>query len=139
MSTDLVITTRVKDGSGDYETLASRTFTYTEKREFQQIVNGADEVLWDAAASGSLADFDVFVLSADQPVDVELTIGNGEATEELVSLRLAKNVALVLGSDDAYRAHGASNVWAGSLDVIDLVRVLEFNAVDATVTLSLYT
>ena len=139
MSTDLTIDVRIKDGSADYVTRSSRTFTYTEKREFQQIVNNAAEALWDAAASGSLADFDVLVLSSDQPVEVEMTINQGDGNEELNSFRLAKNVALVLGADDAFYNHSANDAFGGTLDVIDLIRVKETNSVDATVTLSLYT
>ena len=133
MSTDLVIETRVKDGSADTVTLTSRTFTYTEKREFQQIVNNGAEVLWDAAASGSLADFDLLVLSSDQPVQVEFL-----CVDEYMSVPLEKNVALVLGSDDAYKTF-TTDVFAGTLDVISKVRVKELNSVNATVTLSLYT
>lgn len=140
MSTDLTIETRFKDGGADYVTLTSRTFTYTEAAKNRvEVVNNAVAVLWDAAASGALADFDLLVLSSDQPVEVEMTIKQGDANEELNSFRLAKNVAFVLGADDAFYNHSADDAFAGTLDVIDLIRVKETNAVDATVTLSLYT
>lgn len=138
--TDLTITTRITDGSADPVTVAERTFTYTESAKgLVTVVNNAAATLWDAAAAGALGDFDLLVLSSDQPVEVEFTVGNGEGTEELSSFRLAKNVAFVLGADDAFRNHSASDAFAGTLDVIDLIRVKETNSVDATVTLSLYT
>jgi len=139
MSTDLVIETRITDGSRAPETVASRTFTYTEQRVYGSILNNAAAVLWDAAASGSLAAFDVLTLVSDQPVELELTIKEGDAAEELVSLTLAKNTALVLGGNAARYNHSASDAFAGTLDVIDKIRAKELNSVAATITLTLYT
>jgi len=137
--TELVIETRIKDGGSDYETLSSRTFTYTQGRLVREVLNNEEAVLWDAAQSGALADFDLLVLVADQPVELEFTVNEGDGSEELGSLTLAKNVALALGDDAARYNHSASDAFAGTLDVIDKIRAKETNAVDATVTLRLYT
>lgn len=93
----------------------------------------ATSILWDpnndAAPVGS---FQHLVMWADGVLDVELTTGEGEATEELSSFRLAANTPYMLGADDSYRNHSASDVYAGTLDVLDKIRVDEPNSTTVT-------
>lgn len=127
------IETRITDGDRTAEVVADRSFSYTERRDLQTTVQNTSAVLYDSSVEGALADFDVLVLHSNQPVELELTINDGDANEELVSLTLARNVALVLGDDAARYNHSASDAFAGTLDVIDRIRVQEINNVAATV------
>ena len=136
--TDLIVELRVKNGARDYEVLTSRTFSYTEKREIEAVLNNEAAVLWDAAASGALADFDVAILYSDQPVEIELTCNEGDGDEELSHFTLAKNTPVVLGSNAARYTY-TTDAFAGTLDVIDKIRAKETNSVAATVTLLLFT
>jgi hypothetical protein len=92
-------------------------------------------VVWNPTVTGHpMADFDRLILMSDKALEVELTIGEGEATEELISFRLTPNIPFILGADDAYRNHSASDVFAGTLDVIEKIRVKEINQVAAKLT-----
>ena len=75
--------------------------------------------------------FDVFVMYSDKDLDVEMTINEGDANEELNSFRVVANLPFILGADDAYYNHSASNIYAGTLDVIDKIRVDEPNGTAA--------
>lgn len=137
--TDYRIEVRITDGSADPVIVTDQTLTYTQRHDRKVTVQNTSAILYDSNADGAVADFDVLVLYADQPVEVELTINDGDANEELVHLTLAKNVPLLLGDDAARYNHSASDAFAGTLDVIDRVRVQEINNVSATVTLVLLT
>lgn len=107
-------------------------------RKTRFTIQNATRIVWDAAGSGEeIGSFQLLALWSDVAVDIELTVGEGEATEELDSFRLGAGVPFVLGADDAYRNHSASDAFAGTLDVIDKIRVKEPNNVEATVHLLL--
>ena len=137
--TDYRIEVRVTDGSNDPVILTDRTFSYTQRYDRKATVQNAAAILYDSSAEGAIADFDVLVLYSDQPVEVELTAKDGDANEELSSFTLAKNTPLLLGDDAARYNHSASDAFAGTLDVLDRIRVYESNNVAATVTLLLLT
>jgi hypothetical protein len=101
-------------------------------------IQNTTRTVWDASASGEeIGSFQLLVMWTNVAVEVEMTIGEGEGTEELNSFRLAPNTPFVLTADDAYRNHSASDAFAGTLDVIDKIRVKEANNVAATVYLLL--
>ena len=84
-------------------------------------------IIWDptVGATENVADFDRMILIADGILDIELTIFEGDANEELNSFRLTKDIPFMLGADDAWSNHSASDAFAGTLDVIDKIRVDE--------------
>lgn len=140
MSFDVQVTTRVKVGTADFETVADRTFAVSEAESRTVIVNNTATTLWDTGSGlDGVGDFKLAVLYSDQPVHLELTANNGDANEELSSIPLAKNTALVLGADDSFSNHSANDAFSGTLSVINRIRVLENNSVNATVTMRLYT
>lgn len=73
----------------------------------------------------------LLILAEDGDLELELTIGEGEADEELISMTLVQQVPLLIGSEVAFRNHGASDVFSGTLDVIDKVRVKNASDTDA--------
>jgi len=101
---------------------------YTLKR-FK--INNDTQVVWDAAGNGEpISSFQGLFMWSDGVLDCEATGNNGDANEELASFRLAPGVVYGLGADDSYYNHSASDVYAGTLDVIDLLRVKEDNSED---------
>jgi hypothetical protein len=106
----------------------------TSYRKTRFSIQNATRTVWDAAGTGEeIGSFQFLALWSDVSVDVELTTGEGEGAEELHTFRLAANVPYCLGADDSYRNHSASDAYAGSLDVIDKIRVKEPSDVAATV------
>lgn len=73
--------------------------------------------------SEQVGDFDFLGMVTDLVLYVEATVNEGHANEELGSFPLAANTFLAFGADDAYYNHSASDVYAGTLDVIDKLRV----------------
>ena len=140
MSFTAKVVTTLQIDSDDVETVATRTFSgLTAVDTYKEVVNNAAVTLWDPTVAGvGIANFDLMVLSTDVEVQVEMTVNEGHADEELNSFTLAANTSMVLGSDDAYYNHSASDVWGGSADVIDKIRIKEENSVAATVVLRLF-
>jgi hypothetical protein len=134
-----VVVTRTKD-SEDALTVATRTVSgLTESYLRTEVLTSEAKVLWDATASGAIGNFDVLILSTDVEVEIEYTIANGDADEELGHFTLGANSAVTLFSDDARNNHSASDAFAGDADLIELIRAKEVNGTAATVTLELYT
>lgn len=101
-------------------------FTYTAiKDEEWVIVANATTIIWDPTADNAdaLTDFDVLIMLSDKDLDVEFTTNEGDANEELTSFRLKAGWPMVLGADDSFYNHSASNIYGGTLDVIDKIRV----------------
>ena len=98
-------------------------------------------IIWDptVGATENVADFDRMILIADGILDIELTIFEGDANEELNSFRLVKDIPFMLGADDAWSNHSASDAFAGTLDVIDKIRVDEPESVAKNLKLILAT
>jgi len=108
----------------------------TIKQDIQTTLASATLVLWDPTNNtGQLpTTFALLVLWSDQDVEIELTINEGDANEELNSFRLAGGAPpFMLGADDAFYNHSASDAFAGSLDVIDKIRVKETNGNTAVI------
>lgn len=96
-----------------------------EIQEFQlNIAASGTAVVWDPVnwTSFPVSAFKAIVLKSDADLDLEFTINEGDTNEELVSVRLVANTPLILGADDAYYNHSASDAFGGSLDVIDKIR-----------------
>jgi len=134
------VTTTVQRDSQDAETVAERTFSNLAAEDrYQVVVNNAASTLWDPTVAGvGIGNFDLAILFSDVEVEVELTCNEGDANEEISHFTLAANTCVVLGSDTA-RYNYTTDAFAGTLDVIDKIRVKEVNSVDATVELRLYT
>lgn len=71
------------------------------------------------------------ILAEDGNLQLELTIGEGEADEELISLTLEQQIPVLIGNNAAFRNHGASDIYTGTADVIDKVRVRNASTTDA--------
>lgn len=137
MAFDVTLTVSLKFDDELGESRDARAFVFskewanlTTKLDIQTTITSATVVVWDPTVTGVRpTTFGVLVLVASGgDLELELTVGEGEATEELVSVRLAEGVPLILGADDAYRNHSASNAYGGTLDVIDKIRAKEANA-----------
>ena len=126
----------ITDDQGSTDVVSTqKSFTFTAKEDKQfSIAANATEVIYNPTIDSSEAttDFDFMYLLSDGDLDVELTINEGDANEELISFRLAADVPFTLGADDAYSNHSASNAFGGTLDVIDKIRVDEPNAAAVT-------
>jgi hypothetical protein len=141
LRTEITIT----DTDADSEAVAQRvvidkTLTgITDYRLLRFQVQNTSKIIWDAAGSGEqIGSFQLMAVWSDVATELEMTIGEGEGTEELNSVRLGAGAPpLILTADDAYRNHSASDAFAGTLDVIDKLRAKEANNVAATVYLLL--
>lgn len=138
----LLTTIQITDESADADAVPATHRIEKELASLQnldskrrQIADAATLVLWDANDFAIPATFAFLALWADGQLEVELTTGEGEVTEELSSFRLAANVPFMLGADDGYRNHSASDAYAGTLDVIDKIRIKNISG--ATVTYNL--
>lgn len=139
MAFSIKVETTFQKDSGDVETVASRTFSnLTAEDRYVEVVNNAAVTLWDPTVAGvGIANFDLALVFTDVEVELEFTCNEGDADEELVSLTLAANTCLVLGNDASRYAY-TTDAFAGTLDVIDKIRVKELNSTNATVQLRLY-
>lgn len=98
--------------------------TETAKRQFV-IAALSQEIIWNPSVDTSeqFESFAFVALIADGTCDVELTCNEGDANEELFSIRLVKGVPLTLPDDTSYYNHATSDAFGGSADVIDKIRV----------------
>ena len=140
MAFAVTLTTTIKVDSGEVLTLAKRKVTGLEEVDDRApgVISKATATLWDSDADGGIADYSLLVLVSDAEVDVELTVQDSDPNQELVSLRVSKDVPLLLVSSAAYYNHAADDVWAGTLGAIDRIRVRENNGADARPRLRLY-
>jgi len=122
-----------------------KTFTVTAiTYDVIVVAANATKIIWDptTAATEATSDFDFLFMQATKDLDVEMTINEGDANEELNSFRLVAGVPFVLGADDAWFNHGASDIFANTAsnpDVIDKIRIDEPNGVAAELILILGT
>lgn len=133
-----VVTTRTRN-SDDAKTVATRTFTgLTLEDRYSEIVNNSAVTLWNPTVSGvGIPNFALCLIYTDVEVEIEFTCNEGDSDEELVSLTIAANTCLVLGADDSRYTY-TTDAFAGTLDVLDKLRVKENNSVNATVTVEFY-
>ena len=118
------------DGSIRERSTAKTWSSLTEVYERQlAIAASATVVVWDPTNdAGVPASFDVLQLTATVDLELELTCNEGDADEELSHLPLEAGVEFCLGADDARYTY-TTDSYAGTLDVIDKIRVKEVNAV----------
>ena len=138
MAVDVTLTVSLKFDDEAGEDLDQRPYVFTKafanfakKFDVEQVLTSETVIVWDPVTWTGFkpATFGLlFLVATGGELDLEFTAGEGEATEELFTVRLAEDVPLVLGADDAYRNHSASNAYGGTLDVIDKIRAKESNA-----------
>jgi len=119
-----------------------KAYTYTVVNDRQWKLSSAAQIVWNPTVNTGEqpTDFDVLIMWSNADVELELTIREGGANEELNSVRLAGGAPpLVLGADDAYKNHSASDAFGGTLDVINKIRVKESNGATAIVRVILAT
>ncbi len=127
----------------------TKTFTFTDTATSITAITEMDfaitanqtRIIWDPTqvTTENVTDFDRLILISDGTLDIEMTVNEGDANEELLSFRLAKDIPFMLGADDAYSNHSASDAFAGTLDVIDKIRVDEPSGVARNLKLILAT
>jgi len=108
------------------------TITANEVTERGYQLNDSTVTVYDAAASGSWSDFDGMYFEADTTVDLELCCNDG-ASEALFVVRLLADQPFMLGSDVSFHTSVGGSMFAGTVDVIDLIRLIELNATNAHV------
>jgi len=128
------------DNAGNKRTIPFRNnFTSVNEIWCQEIDYSASATLtiWDPNnwSGYQFSAFDRMLMLSTTDIDVELTIEEGDADEELNSFRLAANVPFILGSDDAYYSHDGGSVFDGALGLIDKIRIQEPNATAGKLTL----
>ena len=134
---------RVTDDNGhnkEYNFSDSAT-TSADANVQQTLISGtATAVIWDPATWTNFptTSFSRLIIHSTASIDLELTVNEGDANEELNSVRVVADIPFMLGADDAYFNHGASDIYAngsGALDVIDKIRAKGVTAgTTATVT-----
>ena len=105
----------------------ARSTSLTEiRQEHLAIEADATQVVWNPTVTGdSISDFKFLALVSDGDLDVEFTANEGDANEEIGTVRLTDGLPYMLGADDSYYNHSASDAFAGTLDVIDKIRIDE--------------
>lgn len=94
--------------------------------------------VWDKDESG-VGDFDFMLLAADRTLYVELTVDiGGEVGTALFTLPLLGTgvdgkygLPLMLGADDAYASDYTASFAAGTLDLIERIRVKNLDTTNA--------
>ena len=87
--------------------------------------------IWDPTvdAGETVQGFEYLFVKSDKDIHVEFTINEGHASETVFTVKVPAGRWVLLPSDVAYYNGG----FAGTLDVIDKVRLKELNAVAAKV------
>ena len=124
----LTVETVVTDTQGAVATYRyAKTITALGEMKRQEVSVGAGvtAIVWNPTVDTSelCESFSFLEMEASVDMEAELTINEAHANEELISLRLAAGVPLILGSNAAFYNHSASDIYAGTLDVIDKIRV----------------
>lgn len=93
----------------------------------------SEVVAWDPTATDAPATptaFKYLYLLADQEVDVELTVNEGDANEHYMGFRLPAGVPFELFDDAGYYNAGAppASIFDATEDVIDRLRFRNFDA-----------
>ncbi len=109
-----------------------------EKWEYAYKFNNETKVVWDPTTTGQEpTSFDFLCILTDSEIEVEMTTNEGDGNEELMTFKVSANIPFMLGADDSWYNHSASNAWGGTEDVIDRIRIREFDSNDANVRLIL--
>ena len=131
---------KIVDGSGNVTRITSNhagtSVDSVEVRSWTMADND-EAILWNPTVdAGPITTFDYLIITADNPVDLELTTNLGDAGVEYSSVRVASGVPFILGADDSYGTY-SSDVFAGVLDVIDKIRASN-TAATATANVTMY-
>jgi hypothetical protein len=140
------ITTQVEtiDSNGHKQT-DSYVYSNTSLNELskQEITVAASTttIIWDPVnwTNYPITDFDFMTIVPTVDLDMELTCNEGDANEELFTIPLAKNLPVHFASNRSYYNHSASDAFAGTLDVIDKIRVQEGNGTAGKLFIILFT
>ena len=103
------------------------SLTAIEDRTYS-IASAATRNLWDPdqVDTEAVSDFDLMIAVSNGNLDMELDIDqNGTVGREEDSIRIVKDLPLLLGSDVAYANHSAGDAFGGTLDTIDRIRAKE--------------
>ena len=139
MAGSIIYSTKViiADNDGTTKTKeTTKTISYTAKEEKElSIAAAGTKVLWDPTtdATEGTATFTFMYIKTDGDLDLEFTTFEGDANEELNSMRIVTDLPLALGADDSYYNHSASDIFAGTLDVIDKIRAKNNSTSDAVI------
>lgn len=125
---ETTITVTNDDGT---ETVIQKDKTFSSLTDIDvrqyTLAKDATQILWDPVneSTENMASFGLLIAIADGVLDLEFTANEGDGNEELATVRLTDALPLMLGADDAYSNHSASDAFAGTLDVVDKIRVDE--------------
>jgi len=114
------------------------SFTAIERKRFS-VASGTTVTVWDPTvdASEAASDFDFALFLSDGNVDLEMTVNEGDANEQIGTVRLTDKLPLMLGADDGYS--GATQGLGGTLDVIDKLLIKEVSSATRSVQVILAT
>lgn len=115
------------------------TLTLTQlKADTLSLATATTIVLWDPTLSGVPSEpssLDFLYVLASQACFLELSCNEDDANERTFAVPIAANIPFVLGADDAfYNFTTGGDTFAGSLDVIDRLRLRNQSGSTATVT-----
>lgn len=104
-------------------TLGSRSTP--EERDYS-IADAGTQNCWDPLATDTEnpSTFSFLFIWSDQSVDVEFICDDGgEVGKVIWTHRVVADVPFMLGADDSYANPGADDAYAGTLDVIERIRI----------------
>ncbi len=115
-------------------TLSSRS--KPEERDYT-IAADATQLCWDptAVATENPSSFSFLLIWSDGNVDVEFVTDDGGDVGKIIwSQRVVKDVPLILGADDSYAAAApGDDIFAGTLDVIERIRIKDASSAERKV------
>ena len=110
--------------------VTTNTTSYTSYEEKEYVIAATtNKVVWDTAtattdSTETASDFDFLYIKSSGNCDVELvTDVDGDVGNEAGTVRVVSGIPLVLGADDSYANVTGVDALAGTLDVIDYIRV----------------
>jgi len=134
----------LEDGQpGDPPLLYRKTVSATKWVERNlSLADATTQNVWDPLAVDNevLDDFDLLIVRADQSVDLEF-VGDdgGEVGKVIFTLRVVKDIPLMLGADDTYANPGADDAFSGTLDLLERLRVRNDSGSTAAIKIILAT
>lgn len=111
----------------------SASFDGLVERKVYSVATSTAQVIWDATASAASSFRFLWIRANQDDVYVQLTTDlNNGVGDERYTIKLKKNLAFILGSDDSY-ANYTSNFGGGTVDNIDELRVKNTGSETATI------
>lgn len=131
---EVTTTIKVTDSDLDGATVAplikvkktvSQINDYQGPRRFR-LANQTPQVMWDVVSDPeTVTTFRLLQIWTDGTVDLELTTNEGDADQELATVRLTPDSMYALGDEASWDGHGADDAFTGTLDKIEKIRVRE--------------